>query len=132
MISRAHRFHGFNALRHVYAHGRTVRGPLIAIKFMPNERRGVWRAAAVVSRKTNKSAVVRNRIRRRVYELLRRSEQQIQHPYDIVITVFDDRVASIEAAALERELTAQLEKAGILKAPKPTEKSRAIVIPKEK
>jgi ribonuclease P protein component len=131
MINRAHRFHGINALRHVYAHGRTVRSPLMAIRFMPNDRRTSYRAAVVVSRKTNKSAVVRNRIRRRIYEILRRHEPQISRPYDIVVTVFSDEVATIDAEALEAEIHAQLEKAGIIVSG-PAVKSHAIVIPKEK
>lgn len=131
MIAQVHRFHGFNALRHVYAHGKTVHGPLLAVKFTPNDRRTSYRAAVVVSRKTNKSAVTRNRIRRRVYEILRRSEDQILRPYDIVITVFDDKVATLGASELERELIGPLEKAGIVGSG-PVTTSHAIVIPKEK
>jgi ribonuclease P protein component len=130
MIARPHRFHGFNALRHVYTHGRTVRSPLLAVKFQPNDRRSSYRAAVVVSRKIHKSAVVRNRIRRRIYELIRRSEAQITRPYDIVVTIFSDQVADMAASELETALLEQLTKAGILA--QPPQKSHAIVVPKEK
>jgi ribonuclease P protein component len=68
MISRTNRFHGYNSLRNVYRHGNTARGPLFAVKSLQNPRRKSYRLAVVVSRKVNKSAVARNRIRRRLYE----------------------------------------------------------------
>lgn len=130
MIARPHRFHGFNALRHVYARGLTTRAALFSVRYLANDRRSSYRAAVVVSRKVHKSAVVRNRIRRRLYEVLRRQAAEIPRPYDIVITVFSDQVAEIEAAALEAMLVGQLQKAGIVAAN--PRKSRAIVEPKEK
>jgi ribonuclease P protein component len=60
MISRAHRFHGYNSLNFVYRNGQTVRGPLFAIKYTINPKRKSYRAAVVVSKKVNKSAVARN------------------------------------------------------------------------
>jgi ribonuclease P protein component len=71
MISRSHRFHGYNSLRHVYRHGRMARGSQFAVKAALNPRRQTYRVAVVVSRKVNKSAVARNRMRRRLYELVR-------------------------------------------------------------
>lgn len=117
MIARTYRFHGFNALKSVYQRGQMVRGPICTLKFMPNPRRGSYRAAVVVSRKVHKSAVVRNRIRRRVYEIIRRSADKFTGSYDIVITVYSDKLATIEAPELEDIITKQLSKAGILPAP---------------
>jgi ribonuclease P protein component len=120
MLSRQHRFHGHNSLRYVYQHGKTVRGPLLALKFVVNERRQTYRAAVVVSRKVSKSAVVRNRIRRRLYELLRHRQDAITQPYDIVITVYSEQVAAMPAQELERVLDAQLKQAGIVAGTVPT------------
>ncbi len=64
MISRKHRFHGYGSLKYVYKNGAAVRGPLFAIKFVENPKRDTYRLAVVISRKINKSAVARNRIRR--------------------------------------------------------------------
>lgn len=114
MISRTHRFHGINSLRLVYSRGQTVRSPLIAVKYLFNNKRTDYRSAVVVSRKVHKSAVVRNRIRRRIYEVIRRHELEISQPYDIVLTVFGDQVATMESAALEATLVDQLQRAGIL------------------
>jgi len=106
MISRAHRFHGYNSLRHAYRHGQISRGPHFAVKAADNPRRQAYRVAVVVSRKVNKSAVVRNRIRRRLYDISRELGQGITQPYDIVITVFHD--TTLETP--HKELAAQLKR----------------------
>lgn len=115
MLAKTHRFHGHNSLNYVYRHGQTVRGPLTAIKYVKNSRRTTYRAAVVVSKKVHKSAVVRNRIRRRVYEQIRLLTPHIAEPYDIVVTVFHDTVATMPAAELQTLIHAQLRQAGVLK-----------------
>jgi ribonuclease P protein component len=114
MINRIHRFHGHGALRYVYQHGQTVRGPLAAIKFIKNARLDSYRLAIVVSKKVSKSAVVRNKIRRRLYEAIRLQEAKIVQPYDIVMTVFHEDIASLPVDQLQRMVHAQLRQAGIL------------------
>lgn len=108
MIARQNRFHGRGSLRPVYTKGRMVRGQLLAVKFLPNHRRTTYRAAVVVSRKVHKSAVVRNRIRRRVYELIRQSDLAAKPPVDLIVTVYSDRLASVTAPELEGLLYEQL------------------------
>lgn len=115
MISIAHRFHGHNSLNFVYRHGDTVRGPLCALKYALNERRSTYRVAVVVSKKVSKSAVVRNRIRRRLYEQVRLNQVKIIKPYDIVISVFSEDLATIPANEVALLVNAQLKQAQILK-----------------
>lgn len=117
MIPRSHRFHGLNSLRHVYARGQTSRGPLLAIKYIFNNRRQSYRVAVVVSRKVHKSAVVRNRIRRRVYEWVRLRQNDIIQPYDIVITIFSEGVATMDAKALDAMLYEQFARGGLFEPP---------------
>lgn len=114
MISKSHRFHGHSSLSYVYKHGRVVRGPLMALKFVPNDRRTEYRLSVVVSKKVAKLAVVRNRIRRRLYEVVRHYEPQITVPHDVVITVFSDVVQALPADELERTVRAQLLQAGLI------------------
>jgi ribonuclease P protein component len=114
MISRSHRFHGYSSLNFVYRSGQTVRGPFFALKYTPNPKRKTYRAAVVVSRKVNKSAVARNRIRRRIYSVLQEFEPQITQPYDIVITVFHDELTDETHKSLLNQLKRQLEAAGII------------------
>lgn len=114
MIRRANRFHGYNSLNYVYRRGQTVRGPLCSLKYAHNERRQTYRAAVIVSKKVSKSAVVRNRIRRRVYEAIRGLETGITSPYDLVFTIFSDNVAALSHEDLVRAIRAQLKQAGVL------------------
>ena len=114
MINRIHRFHGHGSLRFAYQHGQTVRGPLISLKYVINTRRKTYRLAVVVSKKVSKSAVVRNRIRRRLYETVRLQESKIDQPYDLVITVFHEQLATLPADELTRMVVAQFRQATIL------------------
>jgi ribonuclease P protein component len=95
MIARKHRFHGHGSLRYVYQHGKVVRGAFSSLKFVPNPKRSSYRLAVVVSKKVSKSAVVRNRIRRRLYEEMRRQSDSIKEPHDMVLTVFSEQAAEI-------------------------------------
>ena len=74
MLIRAHRFHGYNSLRGVYGRGQTLRASLLNLKYQWREPNRPYRVAVVVSRKVSKSAVVRGRIRRRIYEIVRQQE----------------------------------------------------------
>jgi ribonuclease P protein component len=111
MIARKHRFHGRGSLRYVYSNGRTVRSPLCALKFAPNTRRLTYRAAVVVSKKNNKRAVVRNRIRRRIYEAVRLYTPE-ECVLDMVFTVFNDRLANVSAEELHKIIYKLLQTAG--------------------
>lgn len=71
MIAFKYRFHGHGSLRFVYKNGQAIRTHLATLKYSPNPHRKRPRFAVVVSKKVLKSAVGRNRIRRRVYEALR-------------------------------------------------------------
>src|SRR5579871_3465492 len=115
MISYQHRFHGFRSLSFVYKSGQISRGPMFAVKAAANPRRTDWRGAVVISRKVHKSAVSRNRMRRRLYEALGALGDDINGPYDIVISVFNDRVLEETAISLRRQLRKQLKEAGVLK-----------------
>ncbi|HLA49521.1 MAG TPA: ribonuclease P protein component [Candidatus Saccharimonadales bacterium] len=114
MISRQHRFRGYSSLKYVYKNGTIVRGPLFAVKAIENPKRGSYRLAVVVSRKVNKSAVARNRIRRRLYEAVRQLEADILRPYDIVLTVFHSSVLEEPAQSLAAQVKKQLSEAGVL------------------
>lgn len=107
MLSRTHRFHGYGSLRYVYRNGKVVRGPYCLLKYAPNSRRSQYRVAVVVSKKVHKSAVVRNRIRRRIYEVVRTSLAPAQ-PYDLVFTVFSEQLATLPTDQLRKTVRAEL------------------------
>ncbi len=115
MVSGEHRFHGLSSLRFVHSRGRVVRGPCFTVKYVLNNRRSTYRVAVVVSKKVNKSAVVRNRIRRRLYELIRQQEGNIDEPFDIAILVHSNEVAELPAHNLSKQVIKQLKIAKIIK-----------------
>jgi ribonuclease P protein component len=130
MIHSTHRFHGRSSLRFVYQHGRQVRGEMLSLRVIRNDRQSTWRAAVVVSRKVSKSAVVRNRIRRRVFEIVRSHAGRIDGNYDLVFNVYAEGVATQGSAELQQTIIDQLERAAVLKPVSPIA-DHAIVIPKE-
>ncbi|HEU4914150.1 MAG TPA: ribonuclease P protein component [Candidatus Saccharimonadales bacterium] len=117
MIDKIHRFQGHGSLRFVYQKGQTVRGQHCSLKYIINKRRRTFRVAVVVSRKVHKSAVVRNRIRRRMYEALRRNSFKIVQPFDLVFTAYSDQLADMPSDQLERAVLEKLEKAGVFDMP---------------
>jgi ribonuclease P protein component len=116
MIGSAHRFHGRSSLRFVYQRGQMVRAPQVALRYARNDRQKQYRVAVVVSRKVSKSAVRRNRVRRRVYEIVRKQAPQISGPFDLIFTVYDETVADMPTAALKKAVVGLLQKAGTMSA----------------
>lgn len=112
MITARHRFHGHGAIRAVYRSGRTIRGPAISLTFAARAKDRGYRAAVVVSRKVHKSAIKRNRIRRRIYEIIRQAAPELKDGKDLVLTVFNDRAATIESDRLKEQVENLLAKAG--------------------
>ncbi len=114
MISKQHRFHGPNSLNFVYRKGRAAREQGLSLRFA-RSRGEDYRLAVVVSKKVSKSAVVRNRIRRRIYEIVRtyRKEAETTWPQDLVISVFDDQPAKLPAAELKAQVIKLLQKSGL-------------------
>lgn len=110
MLTRRHRFHGYGSLKAVYSRGQNVRGGLINLKFGRRDASKPYRVAVVVSRKVSKSAVTRNRIRRRIYELVRQHDAGIEPGTDLVFTAFSDQLAGIDAANLENLVADLLQK----------------------
>jgi ribonuclease P protein component len=131
MISSSHRFHGRSSLRFVYQRGQTVRGAHVSLRYVRNPRMSSYRAAVVVSRKVSKSAVIRNRIRRRIYEIIRLNTATVVEPYDLVFTVYGEEAAHMSHATLKKILENQLRTAGVLSSEPTPGASHAIVEIKE-
>lgn len=113
MLAKPYRFHGHNSLKFVYRRGQTVRGQFFNTRYVFNKQTSNYRVAIVVSKKVSKSAVVRNRIRRRIYSVI--EQQAIIDTYDIVVTVHTAGVATMPFSELQHHITQQLQHAGIVK-----------------
>ena len=102
MISKKNRFRGNREIEWIYKKGEFIRLGSFSAKFV-KKKGDDYRLAVVVSKKIHKSAVVRNRIRRRVFEQIRKQIKE-NPPYannDLVITIFDENVAAMDAAKLK-------------------------------
>lgn len=104
MLSNENRFHGPNSLRYVYRNGQTVHSHICKIKHVPNTRIKEPRFAVVVSKKVHKSAVGRNRIRRRFYEAIRGQLPYIKPGMDIVIIIVSGEALSMPFTEIETTL----------------------------
>lgn len=110
MLARSHRFHGYGSLKGTYSRGFAIRTALLTARCQVQAPTRPYRVAVVVSKKVSKSAVVRNRIRRRIYEAVRRQHDSIQPGTDIILTVFNDQVATQPSAQLDQAVATVLKK----------------------
>jgi ribonuclease P protein component len=115
MLAKRFRFHGHTAVRRIYKQGRVVRGELGSLHFFIDPKQQRSHAAVVVSRKVSKSAVVRNRIRRRTYEQLRLRMNSFINPAELIVTVYQVEAADMIPEKLSSEVNELLNRARLLK-----------------
>jgi ribonuclease P protein component len=115
MLSFKNRFHGHGSLRYVYAHGKTVRTHLITLKYSYHPKREQPRVAVVISKKVIKGAVGRNRVRRRLYEIVRKELPLLKQNSDIVFIVFAGDVRTLPSPELTQSVQQMLRDAGVYK-----------------
>lgn len=113
MLASKYRFHGYGALKYLFGHGKTYRFKSLSLRVAANPRRSVSRVAVVISKKVIKASPKRNRVRRRVYEVLRTNWQYVKPGHDIVVSVYDPAVLVMPHAELSAELTKALQQARV-------------------
>ena len=115
MINFKNRFHGHNSLSFVYKKGQAIRSNWLVIKYVKNTYRQDSRMAVVIGKKVLKSAVGRNRIRRRIYEILRLKLPKLNAVYDIVVVVNSAEVYKSSHKELRTQIDDVFESARIEK-----------------
>ncbi len=115
MIASLFRFHGHNSLRYVYSKGKAQRSQLFTVKYTQNSRRKNPRFSIVVSKKVIKSAVGRNRIRRRLYEYVRLNMDRLNDVYDIVIICTSAELRTLPFSHISEQLNQLFDKASLYK-----------------
>lgn len=115
MISSLYRFHGHNSLRYVYSNGRAQRSQLFTVKYVQNTHRKHPRFSVVISKKVIKSAVGRNRIRRRLYEYIRTNLDRLEEVHDIVIICTSADLRILPYAYISEQLDQLFIKAALYK-----------------
>lgn len=116
MLSGTHRFHGHGSLRYVFKNGQAIRSRFLTVKHTRNSRRRHSRFAVVVSKKVHKSAVGRNRMRRRIYEIVRGILGDVATPSDVVIIITSAEVVGMDAKELAVHVQELFRLAGLYKA----------------
>ena len=101
MISKTYRFHSRGGVKYTYKHGKTIRSPKMSLVYNDNPR-GYTRVAVVVSKKVLKTAVGRNRIRRRIYEAIRLNFDSFPKSRDYVFVIYDVSVKKLKFAELSK------------------------------
>jgi ribonuclease P protein component len=109
---KARRLTNRSEYERVKRNGITQRGKFLMLNVMPAENSGPWRAGFVTSGRLG-GAVVRNRVRRRLREIVRRNQHELRQGFWFVI------IARYEAAtatydALEDEWLRLARRASIL------------------
>lgn len=108
MIIRKNRFHGHHSVSRV--RGPSLHGEHVSVRFAGNGRAD-YRAAVVVSKKVDKRAVVRNRIRRRLFEILRVECNLSGKPIDVIIYAKTVNIATVPHDVLVKEVCDLIQKA---------------------
>lgn len=99
MLSQKYRFHSRGGVRHTYQKGKTIRTSVLSLVYAPNSHH-IQRFGVVVSKKVLKSAVGRNRIRRRIYEAIRLELPEFTTPQDCLFVVFNRSVKDMPFSEL--------------------------------
>jgi ribonuclease P protein component len=108
VVSKKYRFKGYGSLRYLFKKGHTIRGSQFSVRYLNNPKNPNYRVAVVVSKKVTKSAPKRNRIRRRIYEIVRLNAPKYLTNQDIAFIVFSDKLATIVHQDLEKTIIEQL------------------------
>lgn len=111
MLSHIYRFHGHGSLRYLYRNGETARNRSVLVKYCENKHRAHSRVAVVVGKKVAKSAVKRNRIRRRVFEVIRTHWDHIKPHQDISLTIFTAEFLTMSPEEVEQTIISVLTQA---------------------
>jgi ribonuclease P protein component len=115
MLSSIYRFHGHGSLRYVYKNGQAIRSHAMTVKYVNNPHRKHSRFSIVVSKKVLKSAVGRNRIRRRIYEIVRQEMPHFKSVNDVVVIAFTSELATMSSEELTEAVKQLFDQAGLYK-----------------
>ena len=96
----------------VKRNGITQRGKFLMLNAMPLENSGPWRAGFVTSSRLG-GAVVRNRVRRRLREIVRRNQHELRQGVCFVV-IARHEAATASYGALEDEWLRLARRASIL------------------
>ena len=112
MLSKKYRFHSRGGVQYTYKHGKTIRTPKISLVHNDNDR-GFQRFAVTVSKKVARTAVDRNRIRRRVYEAIRLELPGFTAKKDNIFVIYSKDIIKMDFEELKALIHSLLEQSMI-------------------
>jgi ribonuclease P protein component len=115
MLKKQNRFHGRATIKRVLRAGNVVRNRYFSVKYSFAPHRNTPRISVVVSKKIAKSAVTRNRIRRRMYESIRLRIKQLPPQLELVVIITSGEVAVLATSELESVIEQALQSANLNK-----------------
>lgn len=110
-LPRKYRLSGKSEIEKVFKNGKYLNFELFSIKFLPN-RTNFTRFAVIVGLKISKKSALRNKIRRRVAEIIRLNYSRIRPGYNVVLIV-KSRAINNEYKDLKEALVKGLSKIGL-------------------
>ena len=113
MLAKLNRIHGRNVFKRILRSGKTVRSDQISLNYSPTRGKNL-KAAVVISRKVAKSAVKRNRIRRRIYEVVRKNYLPLDLKHNLIFMVYSEDINLLGHDELVDRLDSLLKKAGLM------------------
>lgn len=117
MLARVHRLRAAADFNKTYKFGRSTNAETFYIKVFQTHYE-TSRVAVVASKKVSKRAVVRNRCKRRVVEIVRKDWSSINPGYNIIFTIKSD-ISKLSSPELERAVQDCLNRAGLKAETKP-------------
>jgi len=108
MFSQENRLRHEKDIKALFLKGKSAFGVLVSVKFYPN-RLGVARFAVVIGTKVAKRAVVRNRLRRQVREIIKKYLAEMKPGYDVALLIKKEAIGK-KSRQIEEELVATLKR----------------------
>ena len=114
MLDKKHRLVGRSILEKVKKEGSLHQSESFGLIVNGQEKTGLSRFAFVVSTKVAKNAVERNKVRRKLREIVRQEAKDIKEGYDVVFLVKKNALRK-KASILEAEVKKIFRESGIAK-----------------
>lgn len=112
MLARRNRLRTTRDIQRVSKQGRWAAGTNLTVRTQANRFKLV-RCAVVISKKVDKRAVVRNRCRRRVQEILRLSLPSLEDGSDILIYIRKD-ISNLPAQEITVEIATAFQRLNLM------------------
>lgn len=114
MLKQKYRFHSRGALNYLYKNADSYRSKLFAMRTLRSNKQNP-RFAVIVSKKIFKRAYGRNRMRRRIYEIIRSELPHLVLNQDTAFIIMTSEVMNAPHVELEDNIKQLLTQAGLYK-----------------